>query len=59
MTVPALVGLLRPSSENRPDDFVIMVHTHRLDPNNEQKKHNERGGGGEREGGRKEESIDR
>lgn len=46
MTVPALVGLLRPSSENKSGDFVIMIHTHRFDPNDEQKKHNKR----EREG---------
>lgn len=27
MTVPALVGLLRPSAKNRSGDFVIMVYT--------------------------------
>lgn len=38
MTVSALVELLRPSSENKPGDFVIMVHM-RIDSNDEQKKH--------------------
>jgi len=39
MTVPTLVGLLWPSSENRPAWVVIVVHMRRLYPNNEQKKH--------------------